>query len=128
MFQTTTLLIVDDEPELCEILAEYFGDQAFVVRTAGSAQEARETFEKQTPDLAILDIRMPGEDGLSLARWIREQHRDIGIIMLTRGMCGIRVKSYHFGSRWKCESFATEQRVQKIVRFFKPVPSLSVFA
>lgn len=80
---TATLLVVDDEPELCEILAEYFGDQAFVVRTAGSAEEARELVAEQTPDLAILDVRMPGEDGLSLARWIRDQHNGVGIIMLT---------------------------------------------
>jgi len=83
MSQTATLLVVDDESELCEILAEYFGDQGFDVHTAGSAEEARETFEKEIPDLAVLDIRMPGEDGLSLARWIRERHKDVGIIMLT---------------------------------------------
>jgi len=81
--QTGTLLTVDDEPELCEILAEYFGNQGFVVHTATSAVEARETFDSQIPDLAILDIRMPGEDGLSLARWIREHHTGVGIIMLT---------------------------------------------
>lgn len=83
MSQTATLLVVDDESELCEILAEYFGDQGFAVHTAGGGEQARETFEKQIPDLAILDIRMPGEDGLSLARWIRSQHVGVGIIMLT---------------------------------------------
>lgn len=83
MSQTATLLVVDDESELCEILAEYFSDQGFIVHTAGSAEEARERFERQAPDLAILDIRMPGEDGLSLARWVRSEHRSVGIIMLT---------------------------------------------
>jgi DNA-binding response OmpR family regulator len=83
MSQTETLLVVDDEPELCEILAEYFGGQGFTVHTAGSAAEAREIFAKQLPDLAILDIRMPGEDGLSLARWIRDRHQGVGIVMLT---------------------------------------------
>lgn len=83
MFRTATLLVVDDEPELCEILAEYFGDHGFTVITATSAEEARSLFNGQTPDLALLDIRMPGEDGLSLARWIKEQHKRVGIIMLT---------------------------------------------
>jgi two-component system, OmpR family, phosphate regulon response regulator OmpR len=83
MSQTENLLVVDDELELCEILAEYFTGQGFAVHTAGGTAQARETFAKQIPDLAILDIRMPGEDGLSLARWIREQHKGVGIIMLT---------------------------------------------
>ncbi|MCU7930357.1 MAG: response regulator [Candidatus Thiodiazotropha sp. (ex Codakia rugifera)] len=83
MSQRTTLLVVDDEPELCEILSEYFSGQGLEVYTAGSAEEARELFKTQTPNLAILDIHLPGEDGLSLARWIRERHQPVGIIMLT---------------------------------------------
>jgi two-component system phosphate regulon response regulator OmpR len=83
MHNTANLLVVDDESELCEILAEYFSDQGFAVRTAESAEEARAAIDQQVPDLSILDIRMPGEDGLSLARWIREQHKRVGIIMLT---------------------------------------------
>lgn len=83
MSQTATLLVVDDEPELCEILVEYFTGQGFVIHSAGDAVAAREAFGRQVPDLAILDIRMPGEDGLSLARWVRDQHKGVGIIMLT---------------------------------------------
>jgi two-component system phosphate regulon response regulator OmpR len=83
MSQTATLLVVDDEPELCEILVEYFTGQGFVMHSACDAVAAREAFERQVPDLAILDIRMPGEDGLSLARWVRDKHKGVGIIMLT---------------------------------------------
>jgi two-component system phosphate regulon response regulator OmpR len=77
------LLVVDDESELVEILAEYFTGLGYTVSGANSAAAARDVFAASTPDLAILDLRMPGEDGLSLARWIREQHRRVGIIMLT---------------------------------------------
>jgi len=83
MSQAATLLVVDDEPEICEILAEYFSGQGFAVRSAGDALTARKVFTDKAPDLAILDIRMPGEDGLSLARWIRDRHKGTGIIMLT---------------------------------------------
>jgi len=83
MSQTASLLVVDDESEICEILSEYFSNQGYVVHSANSAAAARNVFDSNTLDLAILDIRMPGEDGLSLARWIREQHKGVGIIMLT---------------------------------------------
>jgi DNA-binding response OmpR family regulator len=83
MTKNQTLLVVDDEPEICEILDEYFTEQGFIVATAGDAGMARTVFETRVPDVAILDIRMPGEDGLSLARWIRENHKGMGIIMLT---------------------------------------------
>jgi two-component system phosphate regulon response regulator OmpR len=83
MTQTASLLVVDDEKELCAILVEYFAGQGFVVHSACDAIAAREVFTERVPDLAVLDIRMPGEDGLSLARWIRDQHEGVGIIMLT---------------------------------------------
>lgn len=83
MSKNYNLLVVDDESELCEILVEYFSDNDFLVASAGDAKAARAVFERRVPDIAILDIRMPGEDGLSLARWVREHHAGVGIIMLT---------------------------------------------
>jgi len=83
MPHTASLLVVDDEKELCAILVEYFTGQGYAVDSASVAGAAREVFAGRVPDLAILDIRMPGEDGLSLARWIRDQHERVGIIMLT---------------------------------------------
>jgi DNA-binding response OmpR family regulator len=77
------LLVVDDEPELRELLAEYFGRQGFEVRTAGDAAAARSAVAEAMPALAILDINMPGENGLALARWLRESQPKAGIVMLT---------------------------------------------
>jgi DNA-binding response OmpR family regulator len=77
------LLIVDDELELRELLAEYFGRQGFQVRMAESAADAREQLLQQPTRLAILDVHMSGEDGLSLMKWLRLQHPRTGIVMLT---------------------------------------------
>lgn len=77
------LLVVDDEPELRGLLAEYFARQGFAVRVAADAQAARALVAQGMPDLAILDINMPGENGLSLARWLRETQPGIGLVMLT---------------------------------------------
>ena len=77
------LLVVDDEPELRSLLAEYFARHGYTVRTAADAAQARLEVATQAPTLAILDVNMPGENGLSLARWLRASHPQIGLIMLT---------------------------------------------
>jgi two-component system phosphate regulon response regulator OmpR len=78
-----SLLVVDDEPELRGLLAEYFGRHGFAVRLAEDAAQARELIAAARPNLALLDINMPGENGLSLARWLRESHPHVAIVMLT---------------------------------------------
>ncbi len=63
-----TILAVDDEPEVLSMLEEYLGSRGFRVLTATRADEARAILGAERVDLAMLDINMPGEDGLSLAR------------------------------------------------------------
>jgi DNA-binding response OmpR family regulator len=77
------VLVVDDEPELRTLLGEYFGRHGYAVTTAADAAVARTLMTELRPALAILDVNMPGENGLSLARWLREAHPRVGIVMLT---------------------------------------------
>lgn len=76
------VLLVDDEAALREPLAEYLSRQGFGVAQAASAALARTHLRDASPDLVLLDIMMPGEDGLSLCRHIVET-RDIPVILLT---------------------------------------------
>src|SRR5258708_1029146 len=76
------LIVVDDQPELREILVEYLSKHGFAVRTAASGQELDARLADEPADLLILDIRMPEEDGLSIARRIRARCA-IPILMLT---------------------------------------------
>ena len=76
------LLVVDDDTALCEMLATYLGDQGFTVRTAGNGAEMDAALAAANPDLILLDIMLPGEDGLSLTRRLRG-HSNIPIIMLS---------------------------------------------
>ena len=78
-----TLLVVDDEAELSSLLAEYFGRQGFRVLTAANAAAARTIVATEAPEVAVIDVHMPGEDGLSLARWLRVEHPRLGIVMLS---------------------------------------------
>jgi two-component system phosphate regulon response regulator OmpR len=78
-----TILVVDDEPDVREVLEEYFAAQGYAAIGAENASAAKEIVAKQPVDLALVDINMPGEDGLSLARHLRERHATIAIVMLT---------------------------------------------
>jgi two-component system OmpR family response regulator len=78
----TRLLLVDDEPSLREPLAEYLTRQGFVVSQAEDAAKARSALAEDTPDLVLLDVMMPGEDGLSLCRHLTES-KQIPVILLT---------------------------------------------
>src|SRR5437868_5916796 len=76
------IIVVEDEPDLREAVAEYLGASGYDVATAENAAEARNLIEAQSFHLAILDIAMPGEDGLSLGRWLRSKTQT-GIIYAT---------------------------------------------
>lgn len=82
MSERATILIVDDEAELREVLEEYLNAQGYTALGAENAAAARALCAKHAIDLAILDIHLPGEDGLSLARHLRERYK-MGIVMLT---------------------------------------------
>lgn len=80
--QPIRLLLVDDEASLREPLADYLVRQGFAVEQAASAAQARSLLRARNPDLALLDIMMPGEDGLALCRHLVEA-RSIPVIFLT---------------------------------------------
>jgi two-component system phosphate regulon response regulator OmpR len=78
----TRLLVVDDDSSVRGMLRGYLEGHAFIVAEAGSGAQMRECLERELPDAVLLDLRLPGEDGLTLARYLRE-HYDLGIIMVT---------------------------------------------
>jgi two-component system phosphate regulon response regulator OmpR len=82
MAESAHILVVDDEPEICSMLSDYLTHAGFRVSTAGEGGAMRQILEEEPVDLVILDINMPGEDGLSLARFLRANTR-VGIVMLT---------------------------------------------
>ena len=92
------VLLVDDEAALREPLAEYLSRQGFSVSQAESAALARTHLRDAAPDLVLLDIMMPGEDGLSLCRHVVES-RDIPVILLTaRGEAMDRIVGLEIGA------------------------------
>lgn len=96
--ELTRLLLVDDEAALREPLAEYLSRQGFSVMQASSAAEARSRLRDGQVDLVLLDIMMPGEDGLSLCRHLSET-QEVPVILLTaRGEATDRIVGLEIGA------------------------------
>ena len=82
MSLSTVILIVDDDERLRRTVSRYLKKEGYVVREAGTGEEMRKRFAAEMVDLVILDLMLPDDDGLDLAREVRSQS-DVGIIMLT---------------------------------------------
>jgi DNA-binding response OmpR family regulator len=78
----TRLLVVDDDPSVRSLLRDYLEGHGFCVAEAGNGGQMREQVERELPAVVLLDVRLPGEDGLVLARYLRE-HYALGVIMVT---------------------------------------------
>ena len=76
------VLVVDDEAEIREMLTEYLASHGYEVMTADGGKSMRELLAKQVPHVVLMDVNLPGEDGLTLARYVRERF-DLPIIMVT---------------------------------------------
>jgi two-component system, OmpR family, phosphate regulon response regulator OmpR len=82
MADPVRVIVVDDEPDLREMIAVYLGKHGFVVAGAGDAPELDALLSKGPPDLLILDVNLPGEDGFAIARRVRAG-TGVPIVMLT---------------------------------------------
>jgi len=78
----TRILVVDDDPSVRQMLTEYLSAHGYEVAQAESGEAMRAELERGVPAVVLLDVGLPGEDGLTLARYLRERH-DVGIIMVT---------------------------------------------
>ncbi|MGE0717884.1 MAG: response regulator [Alphaproteobacteria bacterium] len=76
------ILVVDDEADLRETVCDYLHHYGLAAASAGDGTAMRAALAEDVFDLVVLDVKMPGESGLVLARWLREHHR-VGIVMAT---------------------------------------------
>ena len=80
--ETIRIVVVDDDADVRDLLCDYLGDNGYEVASAASGSELREQLAVAAPRAVLLDISLPGEDGLSLARYLRQNH-DLGIVMVS---------------------------------------------
>ena len=80
---TLSLLVVDDDQDIRDLMADYLRQHGFAVRAADGGDAMFACIEEEKPDLIVLDIMMPGEDGLSLCRRLRSMDSSTPVIFLT---------------------------------------------
>ena len=120
----TTVLVVDDEPIVRDVVVRYLQRDGFETLVAGDGDTARTLIEQTPPELVVLDVMLPGTDGLALCKWIRARG-DLTVIMLTaRGDEADRIVGLELGA----DDFVTKPfsprelavRVQTVLRRATP--------
>ena len=92
------LLIVEDDPDIVDLIRRYFGAQGFKVSTAADGSAMRAVIEAQDVDVVLLDLGLPGEDGFTLTRYLRERWKGALIIVTGRGDSIDRVVGLELGA------------------------------
>lgn len=121
MTEPPRILIADDEAELRQLLQRFFTEQGMTARTVVDAAGAQRLLARERFDVLVLDVMMPGEDGLSLCRRLRAQGETVPILMLTaRGQPLDRVSGLEAGADdYLAKPFHPQElvaRVQAMVR------------
>ena len=119
------ILIVEDEPNIAEVVSLYLRRAGFQVKLADDGLSAMASLEEELPDLVILDLMLPGVDGLALARWLRGRS-DVPIIMLTaRRHEADRIAGFELGADdYVVKPFSPQElvsRVKAVLRRSRPI-------
>jgi two-component system, OmpR family, response regulator ResD len=98
MARMETVLVVDDEPTIRDVVVQYLRREGYATLEAGDGDTARNLLEREWPSLVVLDLMLPGTDGLALCRWIRDRS-ELPVIMLTaRGEEADRIVGLELGA------------------------------
>ncbi len=109
------ILVVDDEETVREVVRRYLERDGFIVREAGDGFEALDAIRDEIPDLIVLDLMLPGIDGLSLTQHLRQDKR-IPIIMLTaKGEASDRIRGLDLGADdYIAKPFSPQEVVSRV--------------
>jgi DNA-binding response OmpR family regulator len=92
------ILVVDDEPIVREVVVKYLERDGHATLEAGDGDDARALLERSEPDLVVLDVMLPGTDGLELCRWIRSRSELPVILLTARGEEADRIVGLELGA------------------------------
>ena len=78
-----SVLVVDDEPEIRSLLTDLLKEEGYQVRTADSAAKAVAEIAKKMPDLVMMDVKLPDQDGIALLRQLKRDEPELEVIVMT---------------------------------------------
>ncbi len=121
------MLVVDDEPIVRDVVVRYLEHDGFETLTASDGDAARALIEEREPALVVLDVMLPGTDGLSLCRWIRERSAMPVILLTARGEEADRIVGLDLGADdYVTKPFSPRElsaRVRAVLRRGVPDPA-----
>jgi DNA-binding response OmpR family regulator len=124
-----TVLVVDDEPIVREVVVRYLAREGHTTLEAGDGNAARDAIESSDPDLVVLDVMLPGIDGLELCRWIRSSSELPVILLTARGEEADRIVGLELGADdYVTKPFSPRElaaRVRSVLRRTTPAGSYS---
>ena len=111
----TEILIVEDEPSIAEVVSLYLKRAGYQVTCLNDGKDALKKLEQQMPDLLVLDLMLPGIDGLAITRWVHDRS-DLPIIMLTaRRAGGDRIAGLEMGADdYIVKPFSPQELVSRV--------------
>jgi len=125
---TDHILVVDDDRDIRELIVDYLVKSGYRATGAANGKEMRAVLDKQVVDMVVLDIMMPGDDGLTLCRQLRSgQHKDLPILMLTARHDDMdRILGLEMGADdYVVKPFVAREllaRIKAILRRFRTLP------
>jgi DNA-binding response OmpR family regulator len=123
-----TVLVVDDEPIVREVVVRYLEREGYAILEADDGDRARELLEQQDPDLVVLDVMLPGTDGLELCRWIRARSELPVILLTARGEEADRIVGLELGADdYVTKPFSPRElaaRVRTVLRRARPTEAV----
>jgi DNA-binding response OmpR family regulator len=120
--EVKTILVVEDEASIAEVVSLYLKRGGYNVQIASDGRQAMNILERQLPDFVILDLMIPGIDGLSLTRWLRDRS-NVPIIMLTARREEIdRIAGLEMGADdYVVKPFSPQELVSRVRAVFRRV-------
>jgi DNA-binding NtrC family response regulator len=117
MIKVPSILLVEDSIPQARLFMEYLAQEGLKIRHATTGTEARSRIEKQPPDLLLLDLKLPDEDGLEILKWIRQQKFPAAVIIITgHGSVDLAVDVMRHGAEDFLEKPISADRLRTTVK------------
>ena len=122
-----SVLVVDDEADIRSLLTDLLKEEGYQVRTADSAAKALAEIAKREPDLVMMDVKLPDQDGIALLKQLKQAHSELEVIVMTAfGGSSSAIKSMEHGAYdYVTKPFELDDLVARVRALVSPAAAQS---